>query len=363
MNKCFCNLSQFYDLRISERLGSRQSLLPVFILVFLCLNINSLDYSANAAALEIKYFSIAVSDLDRSVHFYEDALGFQKIDATESEKDSGQHIDSKKEKYVFLQLGDEQIQLIENPIPTNYSARNKRYPKNITSTDLAFQHFAIVVSDIDAAYSQLKMFHAVAISMKPQTIPQSNIGAGGIKAFKFKDPDGHPLELIYFPIGKGRDKWHVPSDKLFLGIDHSAITVFNSKRSIQFYRDFLGFEIAGHGLNTGPTQAALDAVPHAVVAITPLRPQSESGPGLELLDYQNIHTALRIRKQHRPSDMWLTEVAIEVDNLATISHKIQVQETVNKSHIFKAVPIHDAPSGEQMILSDPDGHKLLLIQH
>ena len=39
----------------------------------------------------------------------------------------------------------------------------------------------------------------------PQLLPPSN---GAVRAFKFRDPDGHPLELIWFPPGQGRAVWH-----------------------------------------------------------------------------------------------------------------------------------------------------------
>jgi hypothetical protein len=31
---------------------------------------------------------------------------------------------------------------------------------------------------------------------------------GSVQAFKFRDRDGHPLELLYFPPGQGRPIWH-----------------------------------------------------------------------------------------------------------------------------------------------------------
>ena len=38
-------------------------------------------------------------------------------------------------------------------------------------------------------------------------------GAGGIQAFYFRDPDGHFLEMLAFPAGKGDAKWHAPADR------------------------------------------------------------------------------------------------------------------------------------------------------
>jgi catechol 2,3-dioxygenase-like lactoylglutathione lyase family enzyme len=74
--------------------------------------------------------------------------------------------------------------------------------------------------------------------------------AGGIRALYFRDPDGHPLEVLWFPQDKGNAKWHVPTDKLFLGIDHTAIVISNTEASLKFYRDRLGMEVAGESEKT-----------------------------------------------------------------------------------------------------------------
>ena len=80
------------------------------------------------------------------------------------------------------------------------------------------------------------------------------MNAGGIRAFYFKDPDGHPLEILWFPEGKGDPKWQQPSDRLFLGIDHTAIVVSDTAQSLRCYRDTLGLRVAGESENYGPEQ-------------------------------------------------------------------------------------------------------------
>src|SRR5262249_25717905 len=72
----------------------------------------------------------------------------------------------------------------------------------------------------------------------PQILPPRN---GSVRAFKFRDPDGHPLELLYFPPGQGRPIWHQQArDDTFLGIDHSAIGISDTSVSLAFYADILG---------------------------------------------------------------------------------------------------------------------------
>ena len=117
----------------------------------------------------------------------------------------------------------------------------------------------------------------------PQLLPPAN---GAVRAFKFRDPEGHPLELIWFPPEKGRPVWHDDtSDALFLGVDHSGLSVTSTSRSLDFYQG-LGLRVSDQSLNLGAAQNLLDGLADARVRVTGLRPSSNSGPGLELLAYQ-----------------------------------------------------------------------------
>ena len=68
-------------------------------------------------------------------------------------------------------------------------------------------------------------------------------------------------------------------EKLFLGIDHTAIVVGNTEASLKFYRDALGLQIAGTSENYGTEQEHLNNVFGARLRITSLRAGS-GGPGI-----------------------------------------------------------------------------------
>ncbi len=83
------------------------------------------------------------------------------------------------------------------------------------------------------------------------------------------------------------EHWKIrASGNLFLGIDHSAISVADSAASIAFYEG-LGLRVAARSLNTGPEQERLDAVKHARVEVTALEPE-QTTPHLELLCYRSV---------------------------------------------------------------------------
>lgn len=256
----------------------RRTLLAIFLL------------SSAWAGTGVESVGMTVSDLDRSVDFYTRVLTFQKV--------------SQIEGRARLQLGAEFLEL------TQYATKGRQAPGDSRSNDRWFQHVAIIVSDMDQAYRILQNNHVERVSPRPQRLPDWNKNAGGIQAFYFKDPDGHPLEILSFPDGKGNPKWHVPTDKLFLGIDHTAIVISNTDASLRFYRDRLGLQVAGESENYGVEQERLNNVPGAHLRITALR--GDSGPGIEFLEYLAPRDGRPFPVDEKVTDLvhWQTRVIV-----------------------------------------------------
>lgn len=234
------------------------------------------------AATGIARFSRVVADLVRAEAFYCEGLGFRPVPDAQRRPDlpallglPGTEVTQR-----VLRLGAEEVALVRLDPP------GPAYPAGSRSNDLWFQHLAVAVDDMAAAFGQLSALHPAAISTDgPERLPPRN---GGVSAFKFRDPDGHPLELIHFPRGQGRavwqTPWHAGRAGPFLGIDHSALSVSGTACSLRFYRR-LGFRPASRSWNRGPAQAKLDGLPGARLRVTGLRLPDSSGPGLELLAY------------------------------------------------------------------------------
>jgi Glyoxalase/Bleomycin resistance protein/Dioxygenase superfamily len=183
-------------------------------------------------------------------------------------------------RIAHLKLGDQIVELTSYVSPPT----GRPIPVPSYSNDLWFEHMAIVVRDMDAAYKLLLDANVRQISAQPITIPESNPGAAGLKAINFHDPENHPLELIYFPPGKGDPSWHKPSNKLMLGIDHTAMTVESPEKSVAFYRSLLGFEVGGTTLNSGSTQEVLDNLFNDTCLVTAMMPP-RAPPHIEFLNY------------------------------------------------------------------------------
>ena len=264
---------------------------PFFFMVFL---------SSLAQVKKVETIGITVNDMSRSVKFYSEVLGFKKVSDEEllgEQYEKLEGIFGLRMRVVRMQLGEENIEL------TDYlTSGGRSIPENARSNDLIFQHIAIVVSDMDKAYELLKKRMVMHVSTAPQTIPQSNTAAAGVKAFYFHDPDMHNLELIYFPKGKGQPKWQNTKGKLFLGIDHTAIAISNTDSSLKFYEGILGIMRKGDSWNMGMEQAHLNFIEGASLHITGLR--AEQGPGIEFLEYLKPGPGKTYPPDTRADDIW-----------------------------------------------------------
>jgi catechol 2,3-dioxygenase-like lactoylglutathione lyase family enzyme len=300
----------------------------------------------------IQSIGFTVTDIDRSVDFYTKALGFSLISDTIV---NGKAVANLVEipsriRIVTLKLGDEQIRLRQY-----LDLQGKPIPLDSQSNDLWFQHLAIVVSDMDRAYAHLQAFPIEAISTAPQTIPPGNKEASYIQAFKFRDPDRHPLELIWFPQGKGQKKWHQKSDRLFLGIDHTAIAIANTEQSLQFYRDRLGMQVDGGSFNWRETQARMDDLPNAKVRITALR-LAHGGVGIELLDYLQPADGRPMPADLKSFDLAYVQVELIVSDINQAVRQLQ-------QHKLQVSPVQLDNLGTQQgyLVKDPTGHSILLV--
>jgi catechol 2,3-dioxygenase-like lactoylglutathione lyase family enzyme len=245
----------------------------------------------------ITAFRLTTSDSERLAHFYAE-LGFAVggREAIDDEEIALLGLNGGGSR-LPLRLGGQRLDL------DCFDAPGRLYPTGATAADLCFQHLALVTDDADIAWKRVKTLGATPISTSgPVRLPPST---GVAAAIKFRDPDGHPLELLQLAIASGRS-W---TGTRLLGIDHSAISVADIRASRLFY-EALGLSVQGPTLNQGPTQMVLDGLPEVEVDVVPMLPPQDT-PHLELLGYRK--PTGRIAGRYEANDVAATRIVWAAD--------------------------------------------------
>jgi catechol 2,3-dioxygenase-like lactoylglutathione lyase family enzyme len=245
---------------------------------------------------------------------------------------------------VELRLGRQTIRLIRA------GPGGRLYPADVAGWSPLFQHIAIVVADMARAYAHLCTipgWQPISTS-GPQLLP---VASGGVSAFKFRDPEGHPLELIAFPPNAVPEPWRAPAQDIYLGIDHSAISVSNTAISVDFYES-LGLSRSGGSLNVGQEQAMLDGVSDPMVEVTSLTP-AQTTPHVELLCYRGDFDR-RVRAQD-PDDATASRLVLAIENRAIL-------EALCTTHSAALLcgPVSREKHLHCALMRDPDGHLICL---
>jgi catechol 2,3-dioxygenase-like lactoylglutathione lyase family enzyme len=303
---------------------------------------------------EIGPIALTVRDADASLAFFRDVLDFRLVSDAEF---AGRDVELQygvfgaRVRIVRMALATETVELTEFLAP-----RGRDYPADTRGNDRWFQHVAIITSDMSAAYARLRDRGVAHASTGPQRLPDWNVNAAGIEAFYFRDPDGHFLEVLAFPDGKGDPRWQDKS-RLFLGIDHTAIVSGDTERSLRYYRDGLGLRVIGGSENYGAEQEHLNNVFGARLRITTLR--APKGPGVELLEYLAPRDGRPVPLDLKANDLAHWHTTVIARGIAAILGFQHGGWLVSPD----AVPT-DSRTGyaRGLMLRDPDGHGVLLVE-
>jgi len=294
---------------------------------------------------------ITVADLPAMASFYRDALGLD-VGPEEALEDPGWIKllglgDGTTGRVLPIRFGREEIRLAA------FNPPGAPYPVPRASNDPWFQHVALVAGDIETVWRRLEGASPEAITAgAPVQLPPNT---GRVTAFKFRDPDGHPLELISFPEGVGDPQWQRGPAGI-RGYDHTAIAVTDLERSLAFYTGLLGFGIGGRSLNTGAEQDRLDGLQDTCVDVVALQPSRVPTPHLELLHYRTPRGRAP-GAEVRTNDVAAARQVHRVDDLPGLVEALQAASVP-----FVSPGIVTFRSGEKAAaVRDPDGHVIVLL--
>jgi catechol 2,3-dioxygenase-like lactoylglutathione lyase family enzyme len=327
------------------------------LLALLLLALIGLSGFARAAPISrVGSIGITVGDMDRALAFYTGVLPFEVVFEVEVQGDAYEHlfgVFGMRARIVRLRLGAEEIELIDYLAP-----EGRPVPADSRSNDEWFQHIALIVSDMDAAYARLRQHNVQHASTGPQTLPDWNPNAGGIKAFYFRDPDGNHLEILEFPPDKGDPRWHEADGGLFLGIDHTAIVVRDTAPSLGFFEGALGLKVRGTSENYGIEQERLNNVFGARLLITSLG--APAGPAVEFLDYLAPATGRPAPLDTQANDLWHWQIRMKTPDLDSLEKALRQAGAAFVSPGIVEMPDDALALGRALMVRDPAGHALLI---
>ena len=141
-----------------------------------------------------------------------------------------------------------------------------------------------------------------------------------------------------------------------IATDHTGITVTNLERSLNFWREVLGFELSHRPHQTGKLASEITGVPGAEISIAVLKGY---GHKIELLEY--LAPSDRKRVALRPCDVGSLHVAFTVDDLDAVLATIAASgwKAVGKPQLLSAGP----NTGKRVVyVRDPDGTTIEFMQ-
>lgn len=135
---------------------------------------------------------VVVSDLDKSVRFYTNAIGFKEVSGFSVSAEMGKKIgltDSRPVKIRVFELGEgnlaTRIKLMSFP-----EAAGAKPDRRFIHSTLGLNYLTIYVSDMTVALARLKAGEVKLLGESPVAL------GGGTLLVTFQDPDGTFIELV-----------------------------------------------------------------------------------------------------------------------------------------------------------------------
>lgn len=299
---------------------------------------------------------ISVKDLNTSLRFYSDTLGFKKIADVEL---GGERIKrlwglQKRTRARAIVLGRAgaragMVRLVQ------FTPRSSRFVhQGAQLWDIGVLYLHILVDDMDRRYDELRARGYEFFG--PPTVWQVPEQNRTIKEALFRGPDGLIIDILHSEIGSTK---HVEKQPKYSEIANSARVVKEMEKFLSFYRDMLGYRVIKDQV---PGNKQLDKVLHlppgsrirVVHLASGINPTGE----IELVEFLNVKGRELVAKPSDIGPFMLSFCIEDVDKL------FELFRQKNVSVICPPIDIEIPPNGrtKAMTVHDPGGLMLEFVQ-
>jgi glyoxylase I family protein len=142
-----------------------------------------------------------------------------------------------------------------------------------------------------------------------------------------------------------------------LAADHTGITVSNLERSLEFWRDVLGFEFSHRAHQVGQMAEEITGVKGAELKLAVVK--APGGHKIELLEY--LAPRDRNHVDRKPCDVGHVHVALVINDLEAVLERIAASgwKAAGEPQTLKSGP----NAGKRVVyVRDPDGTTIELMQ-
>ncbi len=147
-------------------------------------------------ATEVIDLGMVVSDLDRSLKFYKDVIGFEEIDGfkvpPQFAADTGLANKLQLDVHVLvLGKGEKATKL---KLMQFKAAPGARVDNSFIHSSYGYRYLTIAVKDVNAAMARAEKLGAKPIAKCPVPLPEGF--PAGVALANYRDPDGNLVELV-----------------------------------------------------------------------------------------------------------------------------------------------------------------------
>ncbi|HEY5530262.1 MAG TPA: VOC family protein [Thermoleophilia bacterium] len=271
----------------------------------------------------LHHYTISVADIDESVRWYKDVLGFKLI-YQNRRHDWGQ--------VAYVQAPGFLLEMFEVPDPKplpSYAAGPE------PDTDLfvcGHKHFAILHPSVREAVKQLEALGANVGSFKEVSLE----GVGTFRATFITDNGGYLIEVAEPQSSSGREEPNRATEKrplAIMALHHVAISVPDREEAVQWYSEKFGFtvattfEIPAIGLRSAMMQGpGFWMEIHCMAGSVPV-PEERRIPATDVLTLGNKYFSLAVKDAGRAADaLASTGVSIVASETTEWGHRVFVSD-------------------------------------